>query len=144
MNEFRSSTELRVRLPETDAFGIVFHGTFYTYFDVARVDYLRGLGLTDPMRPTGGPNLIVHASADFKSPARFDDVLVASARIGEIGRTSFRFEFAVHHKAESRLVAKGTTVHVAIDSQSGRPAPVPESFRRAVRALEGANLVERT
>jgi acyl-CoA thioester hydrolase len=140
---FNFSTEIRVRLPETDAFGIVFHGYFYTYFDVARMDYLRNLGIADSIHPTRGfMNTIVHASATFKSPARFDDLLLVYARIPRIGHTSFTFEFLVWHKRENRLVATGETVHVAIDGKTWRPIPVPEEFRRVIRGYERERLQE--
>ncbi len=142
---FHFSTEVRVRLPETDAFGIVFHGYFFTYFDVARMDYLRNLGIMDYIRPiAGASNVIAHASADFRSPARFDDVLVVQCRISAIGRTSVTFDFRIQHKRENRLVAEGRTVHVILDEKSWTPSPVPEAFRAAVRKYEGAGLVEKT
>ena len=142
---FNFSTEVRVRLPETDAFGIVFHGYFYTYFDVARMDYLRNLGMADSIHPTRGfMNTIVSASAVFKSLARFDDILVVYARVAEIGITSFRFEFLIWHKRENRLVATGETVHVAIDAVTWRPIPVPEGFRQVIRTFERDRLTERT
>lgn len=141
---FNFSTEVRVRLPETDAFGIVFHGYFFTYYDVARMDYLRNLGIAESIHPTKGfTNTIVRAESDFKSPARFDDLLTVSARISEIGRTSFTFEFEVRHRAENRLVSRARTVHVAVDSQSWRPIPVPETFRSVIRRFERDQLVER-
>ncbi len=136
MTEFKFSTEVRVRLPETDAFGIVFHGCFFTYFDVARMDYLRNLGLMDVVRAGRASNLVAHASADFRSPARFDDVLVVAARIAEIGTTSFTFRFRVTHKAEGRLVAEGRSVHVVIDDHTWRPVPVPPDFRALVAGFE--------
>ncbi len=139
---FKFSTEVRVRLPETDAFGIVFHGYFYTYFDVARMDYFRNLGLVQQTHPILAPCPIVHASADFRSPARFDDVLVVRARISEIGGTHFTFEFEVAHKREGRPVATGKTVHVSIDGKTWRPVRVPEEFRKLIRGFEGADLSE--
>ena len=48
---------------------MVFHGNFYIYFDVARMDYLRGLGLLEGFIAGQSLNLVVHASADFRSPA---------------------------------------------------------------------------
>lgn len=138
LDRFRFSTLVRVRLPETDAFGIVFHGYFYTYFDVARMDYIRHLGLMDHIRPTRGmTNTIVHASADFRSPARFDDELVVHARISGFGRTSFTFEFVITHKADGRLVAEGKTVHVILDEKTWRPIPVPAALREVVARFEG-------
>lgn len=142
--KFRFSTGVRVRLPETDAFGIVFHGYFYTYFDVARMDYIRALGLMDHIRPTGGiTNTIAHASADFRSPARFDDELVVHARISGFGRTSFTFEFSITNKQDGRLIAEGRTVHVILDEKTWKPAPVPEDFKAAVRNFEGPGLTVR-
>jgi hypothetical protein len=53
---------------------------FFTYFDVARFDYLRNLGLLEQFRTGESLNLIVHTSADFRSPARFDDVILVHVR----------------------------------------------------------------
>ena len=141
---FHFSTEIRVRLPETDAMGIAFHGSFFTYFDVGRMDYLRNLGLTEANRPTRGfSNVVVHASCDFKSPARFDDPLVVQVRISEIGRTSFRFDFQITHKSENRPVAQGCSIHVALDEKTWKPIPVPEDFRATIQKYEGSSLVVR-
>ena len=133
------SVEVRVRLPETDAMGIVFHGCFYTYFDVARMDYLRNLRLLDSFRTGETKNLVAHASADFRSPARFDDVLVVHAGVSAIGNTSLTFSFRVTNKADARLIAEGKTVHVMIDPQSWHPVRVPEDFRKAIQSYEGVN-----
>ena len=137
---FKFSTEVRVRLPETDAMGIVFHGCFYTYFDVARMDYLRNLRLLDSLRTGESKNLVAHASADFRSPARFDDVLVVQARVSEIGNSSLTFSFRVSHKREARLIAEGKSVHVMIDPSTWRPVRVPDDFRQAIRSFEGEDL----
>ncbi|MFO0980167.1 MAG: thioesterase family protein [Planctomycetota bacterium] len=139
---FHFSTEVRVRLPETDAMGIVFHGAFFTYLEVGRMDYLRNLGLAgshaQPIRDLD--NVVASAHCDFESPARFDDPLVVHVRVAAIGRTSFRFEFAITHKQQARVVATGHTVHVAVDLCTGRPMPVPDGFRVPVERFEGRPL----
>ena len=86
--------------------------------------------------------MVVSTKADFRSPARFDDELVIHARISRFGRTSFTFEFRVTHKSENRLVAEGSSVHVVLDEKEWKPIPVPEGFRKLVRAFEGSALVE--
>ncbi len=142
---YRFSTELRVRLPETDAMGIVFHGNFFTYLDVGRVDYLRNLGLGAGNRPIKDfDNVVARAACDFKSPARFEDPLVVKVRISGIGRTSFRFAFLIEHKVKALVIATGESVHVAIDPVTFKAIPVPESFRKVVRAFEGPALSEPT
>lgn len=140
----RFSSEIRVRLSETDALGIVFHANFFTWMDIARIDYLRNIGHLGGLHPTRDfTSVMVHASCDFKSPARFDDPLVLYTHITEIGVTSFSFECEIVHKRENRLVASGRSTLTAIDPQTWRPVPVPEPFREAVRAFEGAALRER-
>ena len=79
---FHFSTEIRVRLPETDVMGIVFHGYFFTYMEVGRMDYLRNLGLAENTKPIKGfENVVVHVACDFKSPGRFDDELVVRSPV---------------------------------------------------------------
>ena len=87
--------------------------------------------------------MIAQSNADFVSPARFDDVLVISARITEIGRTSFQFEFEVRHKTENRITARGKSVHVVLNEKEWKPIPVPEDFRKLVRGFEGDQLGEK-
>ena len=140
---YKFSSEIRVRLSETDGLGVVYHGTFFTYFDVAKMEYLRTLGQLESFRTGESLNLIVHASADFRSPARFDDLLLVRVRIAKLGASSVTFEFRVELKADGRLIAEGRSIATAIDSKTWKPTLVPESFRAAVRAFEGSDLDEK-
>lgn len=141
-DEFPFSTEIRVRLPETDVMGIVFHGYFFTYMEVGRMDYLRNLGLTEDVKPIKGfDNVVVHVACDFRSPARFDDPLVIGVRIAEIRKTSFKFQFRILHKRENRLVAIGESVHCAIDKATWKPITVPDGFRETIGKFEGPDLI---
>ena len=133
---YHFSTEVRVRLPETDAMGIVFHGNFFTYLEVGRVDYLRNLKLSEGVRPIKDfENVVVSAHLDFKSPARLDDIVTIDVRTSEIKSSSFTFEFRLRDKATNRLIAAGYTTHCAID-ESFKPMPVPEHFRQVIGAFE--------
>ena len=133
---YHFSTEIRVRLPETDAMAIVFHGNYYTYLEVGRVDYLRNLGLCDGPRPIRDfDNVVVSAHLDFKSPARLDDEVKIDVRVREIKSTSFTFDFRLRHKKSNRLVAVGYTTHCALDGDF-KPMPVPEAFRDKIAAFE--------
>ncbi len=133
---FHFHTEVRVRLPETDAMGIVFHGNYFIYLEVGRVDYLRNLGLAEGIRPIKDfDNVVVSAHLDFKSPARLDDQLIIDVRMREIRNASFTFDFRLRHKKENRLVALGYTTHCAIDEKF-KPVPVPTLFRDTIARFE--------
>ena len=134
---FHFNTDIRVRLPETDAMGIVFHGNYFTYLEVGRVDYLRNMGFVEGNRPIKDfDNVVVCAHLDFKSPARLNEALLIDVRTREIGETSLTFEFRIRHKSENRLIATGYTTHCAIDP-SFKPMRVPDNFRKVVASYEG-------
>ncbi|MCB9869175.1 MAG: acyl-CoA thioesterase [Planctomycetes bacterium] len=135
---FHFSTEVRVRLPETDAMGVVFHGNYFTYLEVGRVDYLLNLGLTEGNRPIRDfDNVVVAAHLDFRSPARLHDVLRIDVRVREIRRSSLTFAFRIRDRRTNRLVAKGYTVHCAIDDRF-QPMAVPAPFRQVIEGFEGS------
>ena len=134
---YHFSTEVRVRLPETDAMGVVFHGNYFTYLEVGRVDYLANLGLTEGNRPIRDfENVVVQAHLDFRSPARLHDPLRIDVCTSEIRTSSFTFSFRLRHRAENRIVALGHTTHCAIGDDF-RPIPVPEHYRSEIARFEG-------
>lgn len=133
---FHFSTEVRVRLPETDAMGVVFHGHYFTYLEVGRVDYLQNLGLTEGGRPIKDfDNVVVSAHLDFLSPARLHDLLAIDVRTERIGHASFTFEFRIRHKRSNVVVARGHTTHCAVDEEF-KPIRVPEHFREVIGRFE--------
>ena len=133
---FHFSTEVRVRLPETDAMGIVFHGTYFTYLEVGRVDYLLNLGLTENNRPIRDfDNVVVAAHVDFLAPARLHDLLAIDVCVREIGRSSFTFDFLIRDKRSNVSIARGYTTHCAI-GEDFKPISVPEQFREVIGRFE--------
>ena len=134
---YNFNTEIRVRLPETDAMGVVFHGNYFTYLEVGRVDYLTNLGLCEGNQPISEfQNVVVSAHLDFKSPARLNEKLIIDICTREIKKASFTFEFRIRHKSENRLVATGYTTHCAVDEKL-TPMRVPDRFRETIAAYEG-------
>jgi acyl-CoA thioester hydrolase len=143
LNDYGFSTELRVRLSETDAVGIVFFGSFAVYFDVGRMDYLAHLGLH---RLDGAvrdliPGAVVAQSGSFHHPVRYSDILVLHVRIARIGNCSYTFHFLATNKQTRTLIASGelTLVWMNDDFEAIR---VPDVFRDAVRTFEGDALDE--
>jgi len=136
LSPFNFVTDVRVRLPETDTMGVVFHGFFFTYFEVGRVDYLRNLNLLGDKRPINDfDNVVVSCHLDCKFPARLDDPINIHVRVSHIKNSSFTFEFALIHSEEKRLIATGHTIHCATDNNFS-PIKVPDSFRDTIKAFE--------
>jgi len=138
LNAYGYSTEIRVRLLETDAVGIVFFGSFAAYFDVGRMDYLAHLGLhrlDGPVRDLA-PGAVVAHQVDFHNPARYNDTLIVRVRVAHLGRSSYTFHFFVSDKRTRRPVATGRITLVWLDEQF-EPMPLPDAFREAIGTFEG-------
>ena len=145
LNAYGFSTEIRVRLSETDAVGIVFFGSFSTYFDVGRMDYLNNIGLQRFEGTIRGlpPGAVVAKSARFYAPARYNDRLILHVRLARIGRTSYSFHFLIIHKQKRHCIATGTLTLVWMNDDFV-PIRVPQAFRDAVAAFEGDRLIQAT
>ena len=140
LNAYGFQTEIRVRLSETDAVGIVFFGSFSAFLDVGRMDYLNHLGL---QRLDGAvrdliPGAVAGVELSFESPARYNDTLVVHARIAHLGRTSYTFHMLITDKRHPRVVATGQLTLVWLDDQF-RPSPLPAEFRSVMEAFESAS-----
>lgn len=116
----RSTTRLRVRYADTDAQGIVYHGAFFTFFEVARLDLLVALLGSDVAATRFWSRLaIASAQCEYRAPVRYPEVVIITADVSKIGKTSFEVRYEVLND-ECVLVAHGTTVQVHVDAQ-GRP-----------------------
>jgi acyl-CoA thioester hydrolase len=136
---FKYSAFTRVGFSDTDAQGIVYYGRYLPYFDLARVEYLRHLGLL--RYQVGDGEFVMRASTvEYFAPARFDDLLEVFVRLRRIGRTSATFECAVHRVEDDLLMVTVLQTLVLVDLEERRACPIPEEYRERVRAFEGDDL----
>jgi acyl-CoA thioester hydrolase len=134
---FRFSAFMRVGFDETDAQAVVYYGRYFPYFDRSRVEYQRHLKLLHSL-PPGLEFVMRHVACEYEAPARFDDEIEVFIRTASIGRSSWKWEMAVHHCESGALLARAEQVMVLIDRGARRPEPVPEHIREAVLAFEGS------
>jgi acyl-CoA thioester hydrolase len=132
---FRYAYRTRVGFDETDAQGIVYYGRYMPYFDRARVEYMRHLGVL--VREPFDPEFVMRAQhVEYLAPARFDDELDVFVRVRRIGTSSIVWEFEAHDVTTGeRLVAANQTL-VSVDLAERRPVPVEWRVRDAVAHFE--------
>jgi acyl-CoA thioester hydrolase len=136
--DYRFSHKLRVRFAETDLQGIVFNGNYLTYYDVAWTEYFRAMGMVwGEIIETGADTVLARTTMDFKSPARFDEVLEIYTRVSKIGNTSIQFEFEIYPEGEDRLIGTASSLYVCIDPKAMRPVRVPDLLRSRIGEFEG-------
>ncbi len=122
---------LRVRYAECDQLGIVFNANFFLYFDIAITELFRDAGLSyAEMADRDIETAVLEASARFRSPARFDDVLDVHAEVEHLGRTSLVTAYRVLNG--ETLVCEGRLVHVFVDRRSHQKLEMPADVRQSL------------
>jgi acyl-CoA thioester hydrolase len=138
---FKFSAQTRVGFSDTDAQGIVYYGRYLPYFDLARVEYHRKLGLLGMEIGEEGQEFVMRAlTVDYHAPAVFDDLIAVYVRLARIGRTSATYELAAYRAHDDVLVVNATQTLVLVDLDERRPVAIPVPYKEAVRAFEGDSL----
>ncbi len=119
--------EKRVYYHDTDCGGVVYYANYLKYFEEARTEYLRSLGIdTAEYAANGNLFAVVHMEIDYKCPARYGDIVMVSAKIETIGNASMHFLQEV--KRGSTLLAIAKIVLACIDSKM-KARRVPEEMK---------------
>jgi acyl-CoA thioester hydrolase len=138
---FKFSTQTRVGFSDTDAQGIVYYGRYLPYFDLARVEYHRNLGLLGMEIGESGEEFVMRALAvEYHAPAVFDDLIEVYVRIARLGRTSATYELAAYRARDDVLMVTAGQTLVLVDLDERKAAPIPASYREAIRSFEGDDL----
>jgi len=132
VSEYAFAAHTRVGFSDTDAQGVVYYGRYNPYFDLARVEYLRSIGL---LAFDGAGEFVMRANdVEYFAPARFDDELEIHVRVARIGRTSITFEFAAYRLPERTLMVTAHQTLVYIDPKTREPIPIPDEYRSKLGA----------
>jgi acyl-CoA thioester hydrolase len=135
---FKFSARTRVGFSDTDAQGIVYYGRYNPYFDLARVEYLRSLGL---LFYKGPGDFVMRANdVEYFAPAVFDDEIEVFVRVSRVGRTSVTFQFAAYREPDDVLMVTAHQTLVYVDFAERTKRAVPDEYREKVVALEGENV----
>jgi acyl-CoA thioester hydrolase len=134
-----SSTRVRVRYAETDQMGVVYHGHYFVWFEIGRVELLRQSGFDyKQMELADGCHIVVvEAACRYRSPARYDDELLVETRVAAVRQSALKSAYRIlrlEPGADSapKLLAEGETTHVVVDGQMTR-ALLPEKYLAALR-----------
>lgn len=119
-------TYVKVRYSETDQMGVVHHGNYAQYLEIARLEWLAQFGISYKSMEEQGVMLPVYEMQfKFIKPAKFDDVLRIEAKLKKVPRVKIEFDYAIYN-SENQLITTATTVLVFMDSLTKRPIRCPE------------------
>ncbi len=132
-----AEARIRVIYGDTDQMGVVYHANYFRYFEFARSEYFRSRGGSYREFEREGLMLpVVEATAHYKAPARYDDLLCVRIEVCDVKRASLAFTYELRREGESTpLLCTGRTVHACMNRE-GRPTRLPEAL---VRLLQPAS-----
>lgn len=129
---YQSETSIRVRYGETDQMAYVYYGNYAMYYEVARVESLRRLGVTyKELEASGIMMPVLENHSKFLGPARYDELLRIVTTIREKPTVKIKFEYEIFNE-QSKLINLGETLLVFVDSRSGRPVRTPEMMSKVL------------
>lgn len=118
--------EIRVRYADTDQMGFVYHGNYAMYYEEARTEALRSLGMTyKELEASGIMMPVLDFQCRFRKPARYDDVLTVKVKVPKAPDIKMIFHYEVTNQAGD-LINTGETVLVFVDMETSKPCQAPE------------------
>lgn len=125
---FICETKIRVRYAETDRMGYAYYGNYATYFEVARVESMRALGISYKQLEDDGVLLPVSEyTTKYMKPAYYDDELTVRVLIKEIPKIRFNFYYETYNES-GVLLNTAFTQLVFVNKNTGRPMVAPSSL----------------
>jgi|SRR5690606_2540163 len=120
------NTNVKVRYAETDQMGVVHHGNYAQYLEIARIDWLEQFKISYGTMEKEGVMLPVYSMEfRFHKPAVFDDLLTVSTRLKEIPSVKIAFEYEIFNQ-NNELLTTASTVLVFMDSKTKKPMRCPQ------------------
>jgi len=122
---------IRVRYAEADQMGVAHHSRYWVYFEAGRTELLRAQGTAyRDLEQQGVFFVVAKCSARYYAPARYDDVLTLTTRVGKLGRVRIDHAYELRRKNDDELIATAETTLACVDRQ-GRLRPIPKFMRDA-------------
>lgn len=130
--------EQKVYYSDTDAYGVVWHGSYVRWLEMGRIDMFEEMGYALPCLIENNIVLpVVNLNIRYKSSARLNDNLIIETEVGEYGNTSVTFEQRIFAKNSGKTFIEAQVKVVAIDNNGKLYRKMPQilldAFEKAAK-----------
>lgn len=131
---FSAVTDIRVRYAETDGMKVVYHGNYLTYFEQARSEMLRNIGIPySAIERMGIYVVVVEAHVNYRRSAFYDDVLHVKSQILEMPNNKITIQYEITRNDEPDMIVDGYTLHTFLNAQTNKPTRPPKEFIELIK-----------
>ncbi len=121
-------TQIRVRYGETDQMGVVYHGNYAQFLEVARVEWLRSINISYKKMEEGGVMLpVVNLNINFKKPALYDEVISVRTKLREKPSLKITIDQEIYNQNNDLLTTSEITL-VFVNMKTKRPMLCPDDL----------------
>lgn len=131
---------IRVYWEDTDAGGIVFYANYLKFFERARTEWLRSLGVQQQALrdATGGMFVVAETRVRYLRPAKLDDLLMVNAALQDSGRASLTIAQQVFLEpaadgGQRQLLSEGTILISWVEASTLRPVRIPAAILEVLK-----------
>lgn len=127
-----TTTSIRVRYAETDPMKYVYYGQYATYFEVARVELFRTLGMSyDEIENRGTWLPVSEYSIKYLKPALYDEILEIHTFIKKIPGARIEFEYEIYNSSKQKITEAKTTLFF-LDAKTNKVVKCPEFLMQII------------
>lgn len=125
---------VKVRLHETDSFGVVYYSNYFLYFDLARTELLRSLGVTkEYLSKQRLQFYAAQALCKYRASAHYDETIKIQSWVSEIGRKSVTYRHRIMRTPNRLLLVEGQVTDVLVDKMQ-KPVQLPNDLTKRLGA----------
>ena len=127
------TVDIDVRFRDIDALGHVNNAVYATYVEQARTRYFRDVLEIDISQSS---NVLASLSIDFRRPIELpDEDVTVTVELADLGRSSATMTHEI--RVDDAVAAEAEATIVALDPETGKPAPIPEEHRAKMESYHG-------
>lgn len=124
--------KLRVRYAETDQMGYVYYGNYAMYYEVARAEAIRSLGVNyKEMEANGIMMPVLTNFSKYIKPAKYDELLTIKVIIEKAPGVKITFNYEIYN-GHDILVHTGETTLAFVKIDTGRPCRMPDMMQEVL------------
>ena len=129
----RYDYHFKVRYKDIDQMGVMYYSRYYEYFEAARTDMMRKMGLTYKALEAEGIMMpVVHSESDYFRGPEFDDHLTCITEVIEWPKSRMEIQYTLILDDEpEKVLNRGKTIHAFVKI-NGKPTRMPDSLRRVL------------
>lgn len=129
-------TSIKVRYKETDQMGVVYHGNYFTWFDIGRTEFFRNMGMVYTELEDDGVLLpVIEANCKYIKPAKYDDEIIIITKLSSLKGVRLKFQYTLYRKEDNILIGEGYTIHAFVGKEL-RPINFKKKYREVWELLE--------